>query len=302
MASPTSKKGLDKNLLIGLGAIILIAGAIFLFRSCTRDECPAKIEIAVSGDLIVDGVVQFDDLTDGATEWDWDFGDQSPHEYVRNPKHTFTKEGTYRILLIINGRCDAIKEISILPKQEAIQIDVPDLPVATIVGPEEAMVGEPVHFRDASTVATSWEWMFNESGKVDATTREVDYTYKSPGTFSVVLIINGKSEQVIHRIRVKPAKKKAPEPGKPAPPAPPVMNSVTFINTMKKVAERKAKFDAFDPYFCGDKTIKITLPDKSVKTLMAFCLEVYRDKSFTGNSASFTTDKDSDCITAIKLN
>lgn len=301
MASPTGKKGLDKNLLIGLGAIILIALSIFLLRSCSREECPAKIEFTFSGDLLAGTEVQFDDLTDGAKEWDWDFGDQS-HAYTRNPTHKFEKEGVYRIVLHVNGRCEGLKEISIQPAAAVIVIDTPTLPVATIIGPTECTVGESVHFRDASSIATSWEWMFNETGVVDATTRDVYYTYKSPGSYTVVLIINGKSEQVQHKIKVKPPKKEKTNGGGGAPPAKKVMDSGFFILTMKKIALRQEKFSVFEPFFCGDKSVKITLPDKSSKSLMVFCSEVFRDEKFSGSSASFVTDPETGCITSVKLN
>lgn len=301
MTSPTGKKGLDSNLLIGLGAIILIALSIFFIRSCSREECPASIEFTFSGELFAGSDIQFDDLTDGAKEWDWDFGDQAPHAYTRNPIHKFDKEGVYRVTLHINGRCEGMKEISIQPAPALTIIDTPTLPVATIIGPAECTVGESVHFKDASAIATSWEWMFNESGNVDATTRDVDYTYKSPGTYTVVLIINGKSEQVRHKIKVKPRKVEKDSGGGKTSPPKQNMDSGFFVLTMKKIALRQSKFSAFEPFFCGDKTVKITLPDKTVKSLMVYCSEVYRDEKFSGNSASFTTDPETGCIVAVKL-
>lgn len=304
MASPTGKKGLDKNLLIGLGALVLIAGAIFIFKTFTRDECPQKIEFTFSDGRFVDAEIQFNDLTDGATEWDWDFGDQSPHAYVRNPLHKYGGVGTFRVTLLLNGRCDAMKEIVIEPAVPTLNIiEVPDLPIATIVGPSECIVGERVHFSDASTVATSWDWMFNETGKIDAKTKEVDYTFKSPGTYKVVLIINGKSDQATHMIKVKPPKKEKDDGGgggkKQEKPS---MNSNLFVTTMQQIASRQKKFSVFEPYFCGDKNIKIRLPDNTEKGLNSYCIEVAMNQKFTGKSASFVTDPETGCITLIKMN
>ncbi len=50
--------------------------------------------------------VQFNDSSENATEWIWDFGDGSKNSYDQNPTHTYSKEGNYTVTLLasnVNG-------------------------------------------------------------------------------------------------------------------------------------------------------------------------------------------------------
>jgi len=39
--------------------------------------------------------------------WDWDFGDGTAHSTVKNPSHTYTKQGTYAVKLIVTSAAGA---------------------------------------------------------------------------------------------------------------------------------------------------------------------------------------------------
>ena len=52
--------------------------------------------------ITFDGMASSDpDPRDGIFGWDWDFGDDSPHFYGANPNHTYAKDGTYTVSLIV---------------------------------------------------------------------------------------------------------------------------------------------------------------------------------------------------------
>lgn len=47
-------------------------------------------------------LVQFTDLSTGATSWEWDFGDGGTSS-VQNPDYSYEMPGTYTVTLSING-------------------------------------------------------------------------------------------------------------------------------------------------------------------------------------------------------
>ena len=47
--------------------------------------------------------VQFTDLSENATSWEWDFGDRSEGSYDQNPVHVFDSAGSYNVSLTISN-------------------------------------------------------------------------------------------------------------------------------------------------------------------------------------------------------
>jgi gliding motility-associated-like protein len=52
---------------------------------------------------LLDPIVTFANTATGATQWTWDFGDGSNPSYQANPNHTYTAEGTYIVMLIVQN-------------------------------------------------------------------------------------------------------------------------------------------------------------------------------------------------------
>jgi len=58
--------------------------------------------------------VTFTDLsTNNPTAWDWDFGDGTPHSYVKNPSHTYNTPGDYTVTLIVSNNCGSDTETKV---------------------------------------------------------------------------------------------------------------------------------------------------------------------------------------------
>ncbi len=86
-----------------------------------------------------------DTSTGGATTWDWDFGDGTPHSTVQNPPdHTYTSGGTYTVKLTVTD--GGVRSSS---TQQAIPIFLPATHTTTLSAPKEAYIesGGVMQFR-----------------------------------------------------------------------------------------------------------------------------------------------------------
>ncbi len=58
--------------------------------------------------------VDFTDLSTGnPTDWEWDFGDGTPHSFVQNPSHTYNDPGDYTVTLTATNACGSDGETKI---------------------------------------------------------------------------------------------------------------------------------------------------------------------------------------------
>ncbi|MCK5124902.1 MAG: PKD domain-containing protein [candidate division Zixibacteria bacterium] len=123
--------------------------------------------------------VQFQDRSDDAATWDWDFGDGQTST-DRNPSHDYNAPGTYTVTLTVHNECgkdEAVKEDIIIVGQE---------PTADFTSSHtEACDGETVTFTNLSTLADSYLWDFG-----DGTTSTVEHptkVYTVAGGYTVSL-------------------------------------------------------------------------------------------------------------------
>ena len=71
-------------------------------------------------------------------------------------------------------------------------LDSTKFPVFDI--PESIRVGESLILKDETDNASTWEWRFGETPRVDAESRTASYVYKESGLYTVKLIVNGDVE------------------------------------------------------------------------------------------------------------
>jgi PKD repeat protein len=118
------------------------------------------------------------------SSWSWDFGDGSTPSAAQNPKHSYTKAGTYTVKLIATstlGTSDNIsKTVTVYPQAN---------PAFTINNFGQCLTGNSFTFTDKSTMTggtiSSWAWDFGDL-KTSAT-QSPSHTYTSAGTFKVIL-------------------------------------------------------------------------------------------------------------------
>lgn len=133
--------------------------------------------------------VNFQDLSAGATSWQWDFGDGSPVDPSQNPSHTYTSYGSYTVTLIVTnsfGCSDTISKPAYIRIRRA-QLSVTGLPERGCI-PYTIM---PVPVINALDAVTSWEWDFGDGGS--SFVQNPAHTYTVQGTYTVKLMITTSS-------------------------------------------------------------------------------------------------------------
>ena len=138
----------------------------------------------------------FTDLSTGAGNWSWDFGDTNTSNQ-QNPTHTYTAFGQYTVCLTVSnafGCTDTFcQDITVAPPNISFSVD-----------PMEGCVPITAQFTDNTTSIDSiisWQWDFGGAAAVPATSTQqnptVDFT--APGNYNVTLIvttINGCTDTV----------------------------------------------------------------------------------------------------------
>jgi len=122
---------------------------------------------------------QFSDLSIGAAQWLWNFGDGTPTSTQQNPSHIFGAPGTYSVTLLVqsSGAClDSITQI----------INVNPVPDAIFIS-NIVCFNNPTQFTDQSLgIPTQWSWNFGDGNTSNS--QSPSHTYGAPGTYTVTLI------------------------------------------------------------------------------------------------------------------
>ncbi|MCY7408986.1 MAG: PKD domain-containing protein [Chitinophagales bacterium] len=135
-------------------------------------ECPAItafFEYAADAQSVI-----FDDLSSGATSWNWTFGDGGSAT-TQNTNHTYANGGTYNVCLIVSNGCSSDTACSV------IQIEC--LPFAANY--DFTQDANTVQFTDVSGTAISWSWNFGDGGT--STEQNPSYTYAANGIYVACL-------------------------------------------------------------------------------------------------------------------
>ena len=126
-------------------------------------------------------VVTFTGITSGTIDtWEWDLEGDGTIDATGQGPHTHTySEGVYTAQLTATNYCGS----RTITKRITVQTCTP--PTAGFsASPTSGVAPLDVTFTDASTDATSWEWDFGDGGT--STNQNPDYTYTTPGTYSVM--------------------------------------------------------------------------------------------------------------------
>jgi len=132
------------------------SGINFTEKNITVVNCPPVANFSCSIDAFTVYLIDRSSDPDGSVvNWTWDFGDGNI-SYGKNTLHTYAREGTYNISLMVtdddNSTGMAYKLISVGIILTANFSYVPANPVS----------GEQISFLDNSSYASSWYWGFGD--------------------------------------------------------------------------------------------------------------------------------------------
>ncbi|MCZ2276719.1 MAG: PKD domain-containing protein, partial [Bacteroidia bacterium] len=154
-------------------ATILLPEKIYVIKPMPDFNSPTVAVCAPS-------LVQFNDLSTGAVQWHWDFGDGTSAT-VQNPSHIYNIPGYYTVSLTIwdSLGCSATKI-------NTDYIYVPGTYTYFSLIANNNCLNTFVQFSDSSVGATSWLWNFGD-GYI-STLQNPTHTYLDTGSYTVSLI------------------------------------------------------------------------------------------------------------------
>ncbi len=126
--------------------------------------------------------VQFTDLSENATGWNWDFGD-GVNSTEQNPKHTYFTAGNYTVSLTASNENGTNSMLASINVSES-----PVLPVANFsTSVTSGYVPLSVKFKDRSENANEWRWDFGDG--TNSTKQNPTHTYSVAGNYIVSLTV-----------------------------------------------------------------------------------------------------------------
>lgn len=144
---------------------------------------------------ISDLATSFTNISTNATNYVWDFGDNTGTSTEANPSYTYAQAGTYTVQLTASNG----DESSIITKEVTVTVAV----VTPIAGFTFNTTNLTATFTNTSSNATTYSWDFGD-GSGTSTQESPSYTYAQAGTYSAKLTANnnGQSSVVTKQVTV----------------------------------------------------------------------------------------------------
>lgn len=202
----TSSGLFDWRIYICFAVLLLFALGLLIYSSFNKVDCP-EIKYYIHAEHYTPfEVIEFYDKSEGAFQWEWDFGDGQKDTRSRT-FHKYEKAGEYLVTLTLNKICKHQKVITISSKAQQNGY------LPTITCPNVVFLGEKVSFEAFRKDGISYEWSFGETSSTDAIGEKVSYTFKKVGKKNITLIVNGDLEHIATKtIYVSPKHITAQEP------------------------------------------------------------------------------------------
>ncbi|MTI31748.1 PKD domain-containing protein [Xanthovirga aplysinae] len=310
---------------------IIATSVVFGLKRRNYVDCEKANNYVRASSYTVGSLIQFQDNTSGAKNWEWDFGDGSPTINRAQALHKFEKAGQYTVTLTINGNC--ISEHFLNITGDGPPIDSTYMPVFDL--PKSVQIGQSVKFKDKTTHARSWQWRFGDGSEINATVREPSHVYTSPGIKTVSLMVNHDPNYITTKkivvipkkeirkkmevpIKLKPVdhyltvthrgpmdeiRDEIPlAPPREEPEGPKLAPAITdeeFEQMLFQIANRrKTKEDLFDQ-LCGNFDIPVVKNDKELITFSELCKDI-KGRKIKINALNIHRN-DLRCITGVTI-
>jgi PKD repeat protein len=154
--------------------------------------------------------VYFSAVVQNASEWQWDFGDQSPVDKTSGPfvTHEYKQPGQYTVRLIVNNNCQEARTIHVNRRETAGK----KLVMRPYWPPTTLYAGREYYFVDSTAGANTWSWYFADEPRISR--QSIAYQFLEPGPHKVVLVVNDDIEnnRIEKTFTVLPPQKTNPLP------------------------------------------------------------------------------------------
>jgi PKD domain len=127
----------------------------------------------------------FNSSVTGASSWDWDFGDGSPHGNQQNPTHQYMSAGSFNVKLCINGTTNCITK--------PVIVNAPP-PAPVITGPASSCGNQTATYSVPAAPGLSYSWTAtNGTINGSSTGSSVSITWNGANTGVVSVTVTNKA-------------------------------------------------------------------------------------------------------------
>ncbi|MDD3876812.1 MAG: PKD domain-containing protein [Bacteroidales bacterium] len=165
--------------------IIIFITLLSSFYQCVKEQKPlptSEFSYTTTDECSLPITVSFNNLSQDADVYRWDFGDGTPVLHQENPIHIYTQEGIYTVTLTAYGEggTDETKEV----------IYAVSTPVASFTANDTIVsIGDSICFNSSinSTLPSTFLWSFGDG--YTSQLQNPCHAYSFPGTYTVVLTV-----------------------------------------------------------------------------------------------------------------
>ncbi|WP_443939954.1 PKD domain-containing protein [Pedobacter sp. MW01-1-1] len=283
------------TLLIGGILAFLIFGAKLFLPSSNDISANVSPRLVSTRDSIV-----FQDSSEFANEWLWTFGDGSV-SFSRIGKHRYQKAGNYIVQLKINSK---YLDSFFVTVKDTVKIQQVIDSVATIEAPSVGLQFENLTFRAVGAGVKAYRWKFGESNYIDSKENFVQYYYKEPGNYTVLLYTDNSEYPIRHKITILPSFKLAEDS---------LVNvddvyskyGIDFKARLQKIADG-ARFNEHyyylvSKYLCGNEKTAVKINGQKINDFNSYCLGLQFDSKLTIQAVKLTPNDEQNCIKLIEV-
>lgn len=123
------------------------------------------------------GLITFSNESTNGSQYFWSFDDGTFSAAV-NPSHTYTKPGTYNVMLVTSNTGGSDTTYKTVTLNDVLYVD--------FAFPTSVQAGQVIQFTDSSMYPVSWQWFFGDGN--NSTTPNPQHTYANKGTYIVTLL------------------------------------------------------------------------------------------------------------------
>lgn len=287
--------------IVGLTFLIclLVAAAIWGISSSLASSRNISAEVYPRLITLKDSLF-FHDSTSFAKDYRWNFGDGN---YAISSKgiHKFSTPGNYIIHLTINNKFTDTFYVTVKDTVKLIPIEDS---VLKIDGPLIGIQFENLVFRAVGRGATQYRWRFGESNYIDSKEPFVQYYYKEPGDYTVLLYTDNSQYPARHTIKILPSFKASED-------------SLKNLDNIYKEYEDDFKihlqqiadgnnfnfhyYYLLKKYLCNNEKSVMKVNGSKLNDFNSYCLGLQFDKDVIIQNVKITPDEQLNCIKTVEV-